>query len=265
MSDNIKTNALIVALDLPTAAEARKLVKTIGHKVSFFKIGLELFASGAGIPLCKQLCAEGYDVFADFKLFDIPATVGRATAKIAETGAKFVSVHGQDAALSAAVDNAKDTGVLSVTALTSFDESDMRDLGLNGDVQSLVVARARRAHELGCTGVVCSPLEVAAVRAATGETTVVIAPGIRPAGHYGDCQKRTASVTQALQAGASHVVVGRAVRDAHDPSAAVDSFLNEIEQHQRSNAKFCPARPQRPVARQPRSSALKSPGSQDSC
>ncbi|MCY4324955.1 MAG: orotidine-5'-phosphate decarboxylase [Betaproteobacteria bacterium] len=224
---------VIVALDLPSASAAERLVERIDGATDFFKIGLELFAAGEGMQLVERLAGRGLAVFADFKFFDIPATVGRATARIAEAGATFVSVHGQDAMLEQAVAAAGTTGVLAVTALTSLAPRDMQELGFSCDVRGLATSRARRSVELGCAGAVCSPLEAAAVRAAVGPAAAVVTPGIRAEPAGGDDQIRTASIKDAITAGASHVVVGRPVRDAADPAQAVRNLVEQAEQARR--------------------------------
>ncbi len=222
---------IIVALDLPAAREAEHLVERTSAETQFFKIGLELLAAGEGMDLLRRLAASGLQIFADFKFFDIPATVGRATARIADSGAAFVSVHGQDEMLAAAAAAAGQAGlqVLAITALTSFDEADMADLGFDCSAAELAVSRARRAVKLGCAGAVCSPLEAKEVRAAVGESAAVVTPGIRAVGGGGDDQARIASIADATRAGASHVVVGRPVREAADPAAAVRELRRQAE------------------------------------
>ena len=224
---------VIVALDLPSAAEAERLVERIDGATGFFKIGLELFAAGEGMRLLARLAGRGLAVFADFKFFDIPATVGRASARIADAGAAFVSVHGQDAMLEQAVAAAGTTGVLAVTALTSLSPQDMQDLGFACDVRELAASRARRAVQIGCAGAVCSPLEAAAVRQAAGPEAAVVTPGIRAEPAAGDDQARTADIAAAVRAGASHVVVGRPVRDAADPARAVRDLAERAERARR--------------------------------
>ena len=221
---------VIVALDLPNAAEAEKLVERINGATDFFKIGLELFASGEGVRLLERLAGRGLAIFADLKFFDIPATVGRATARIADAGAAFVSVHGQDAMLEEAVAAAGSTGVLAVTALTSLTARDMQELGFSCDIQDLATSRARRATQIGCAGAVCSPLEAARVRQAVGTAAAVVTPGIRARAAGKDDQARTADIAAAVRSGASHVVVGRPVRDADDPARAVQDLIEQAEQ-----------------------------------
>lgn len=219
---------LIFALDVPDAARARALVEALGDHVTFYKLGLELFLSGAYFELVDELKAAGKKVFADLKLFDVPATVGRAVAQLARQNVDFLTVHGQDAMLAEAAANKGRSRVLAVTALTSLDQGDLDDLGFACDVSDLVLSRARRALKLGCDGVISSGLEVPALRAGVDPALVVVCPGIRPVANVDD-QKRTMSVEQAFAAGADHIVVGRPIRDAEQPAAAAASIRKEIE------------------------------------
>ena len=220
---------LIVALDVPSRAEAEKLVSELGDTVSFYKIGMELFAAGEGRALAESLANSGKKVFVDLKFFDVPATVGRAMARLADSGATFATVHGNDAILEAAVASADSVGVLAVTALTSLDEGDLKDLGFSCAAHELVLSRAKRALALGCTGVVSSGLEVRALREGTGDALVAVVPGIRPvANREEDDQKRVATVESALADGADYLVVGRPIRDAADRQAAAADIQRRI-------------------------------------
>lgn len=219
---------LIFALDVPDAARARALIETLGDSVTFYKLGLELFLSGAYFELVDELKAAGKKVFADLKLFDVPATVGRAVAQLARQDVDFLTVHGQDAMLAEAAANKGRSRVLAVTALTSLDQGDLDDLGFACNVSDLVLSRARRALKLGCDGVISSGLEVPALRADVDPALVVVCPGIRPVANVDD-QKRTMTVEQAFAAGADHIVVGRPIRDAERPAAAAAAIRKEIE------------------------------------
>jgi len=219
---------LIFALDVPDAARARALISELGDTVTFYKLGLELFLSGAYFELVDELKASGKKVFADLKLFDVPATVGRAVAQLARQQVDFLTVHGQDAMLAAAADNKGDARVLAVTALTSLDQGDLDDLGFDCNVRDLVLSRARRALKLGCDGVISSGLEVPALRESVDPALVVVCPGIRPVANVDD-QKRTMSVSEAFSAGADHIVVGRPIRDSGNPAAAAAAMQSEIE------------------------------------
>ena len=220
---------LIVALDVPTAAEARALVERLGGAVRFYKIGLELFTSGGYFELLEWLVARGNKVFADLKLYDIPETVRRATANLSASGATFLTVHGHRSIMQAAAREKGPMKILAVTVLTSFDASDLAEMGAAGDVTSLVLSRARLAAEAGCDGVIASGLEAPRIKAELGGRLLVVTPGIRPAGEKPkDDQKRTVDVAQAFASGADYIVVGRPVRDAPDPRAAAESIQATI-------------------------------------
>jgi len=220
---------LIFALDVPSPDGARALVERLGDAVAFYKVGLELAMDPGYWPLVDWLRGRGKRVFCDLKLFDVPATVGRAVARLAGRGVDFVTVHGNDGMLRAAVEAAGGSGphVLAVTALTSLDRGDLDDLGVSTDVEALVLSRARRALALGCDGVVSSGLEAAALRAELGPRLLIVVPGIRPVANVDD-QKRTVDVEEAFRRGADHIVVGRPIRDAPDPRAAAEAIQERI-------------------------------------
>lgn len=220
---------LIFALDVPDLDQARSLVRQLGDAVQFYKLGLEFFLSGHYFALAAELKDQGKRIFADLKLFDIPPTVGRATAQLARHEVDFLTVHGNDGMLRAAVENSGNTGILAVTALTSLDRADLDDLGFTCDVEALVLSRARRALALGCAGVISSGLEAAALRREVDHALTVICPGIRPVDNSDD-QKRTLSATDAFAAGADYIVVGRPIRDAADPKAAAMALQQEISE-----------------------------------
>jgi orotidine-5'-phosphate decarboxylase len=218
---------LIFALDVPDTDRARALIERLGDDVTFYKLGLELFLSGGYFELVDELKQAGKKVFADLKLFDVPATVGRAVAQLARRNVDFLTVHGQDAMLAAAAEHKGRSRVLAVTALTSLDQGDLDDLGFACDVEALVLSRARRALALGCDGVISSGLEVPALRRGVDPALVVVCPGIRPVANVDD-QKRTLSVEQAYAAGADYIVIGRPIRDADDPRAAAADVQRTI-------------------------------------
>jgi orotidine-5'-phosphate decarboxylase len=222
---------LIVALDVAEAAEARRLVETLRDAVRFYKIGLELFMSGEAFALADWLRERGNKVFADFKLYDVPATVGAAVRRMRRRGFAFATVHGDDAILEAALRERGDgLQVLAVTVLTSLDDADLRAMGYALDVERLVLARARRALELGCDGVIASGREARLLRRELGEPLLVVTPGIRPAGDRPrDDQKRVVTVEEAFLSGADHVVVGRPIRDAPDPCEAAKAIQGTIQ------------------------------------
>jgi len=221
---------LIFALDVPDAERARALIQELGPSVQFYKLGLELFLSGAYFELAAELKEAGKRVFADLKLFDIPPTVGRAVAQLARHDVDFLTVHGNDSMLEAAVAARGDIGILAVTALTSLDRGDLDDLGFDCDVEALVLSRARRALHLGCAGVISSGLEAGALRRGVDHALNVVCPGIRPVDNR-DEQKRTLTAAQAFSAGADYIVVGRPIRDAERPRASAEKIQREINNY----------------------------------
>ncbi|MGB2943283.1 MAG: orotidine-5'-phosphate decarboxylase [Candidatus Macondimonas sp.] len=222
---------LIFALDVPTVAQARRLIERLEDQVRFFKLGLELFMTGSAFGLVDELLARDARVFVDLKFFDVPATVSRAVARLAERGATFATIHGNQAMMEAAAEAKGTLKILAVTALTSLDRGDLDDLGFACDLDALVLSRARRALEAGCDGVVSSGLEVARLRQEIDGRLVVVTPGIRPVDNREvDDQKRVVTPTAALQQGADYLVVGRPIRDAADPAAAAAAIQAEIRQ-----------------------------------
>lgn len=222
---NIPANErLMLAMDVPTVAEAKKLATELGDTVQFYKLGLELFMSGEYYELVDWLVARGKKVFADLKFFDIPKTVASAVKQLDGRGVSFVTVHGNDSIMEAAAAAKGDVKILAVTVLTCLDEGDMKALGFQADPHDVVLSRAERALALGCDGVISSGLEVADIRANVDEKLLVVVPGIRPiVNREADDQKRTVNVEQAFERGADYIVVGRPIVQAADPvKAAAD-------------------------------------------
>ena len=235
MSDYLSTKSipvrerLIFALDVPSVAEAKQWVETLGDEVVFYKLGLELFMAGGYFELIDWLRARGKQVFVDLKFFDVPETVASAVRQLTQRGATFATIHGNDAIMRAAVREKADLKILAVTALTSLDRGDLDDLGFMCDPETLVLSRARRALEIGCDGVISSGMEAAKLRAELGARLLVITPGIRPVDNdQPDDQKRTVDVRQAFQNGADYIVVGRPIRKAVDPHAAAQAMQAQI-------------------------------------
>ncbi|MDT0619673.1 orotidine-5'-phosphate decarboxylase [Salinisphaera sp. P385] len=219
---------LIVALDVPHHIAARQLVEQLDDAVVFYKVGLELALSEGFLDLIDWLRERDKKVFVDLKLFDVPATVGRAIARLAEREVDFATVHGNQAIMEAAAEAKRGPlKILAVTALTSLDRGDLDDLGFACDVESLVLSRARRALAAGCDGVVSSGMEVAALRAEAPDRLIAVTPGIRPVDNDDD-QKRVMTPREAIRAGSDYLVVGRPIRDADDPRAAAETIQSEI-------------------------------------
>ena len=221
---------LIFALDVSSKDEAEQWLDRLGDQVAFYKVGLQLFLAG-GFPVIEMIRERGHQVMVDLKFFDIPETVALAVRELKNKGATFITVHGNDPILRAAMRERDDARILAVTVLTSFDESDLREMGLTGTIEELVYLRARKALALGCDGIVSSGLEVARLREGLGDQLLIVTPGIRPGTNdvvKEDDQKRIASADQAIRNGADYLVVGRPIRDAQDPVAVVKQIQEQI-------------------------------------
>jgi len=223
---------LIFALDVSDIDQARQLIGKLGDSVVFYKLGLEFFLSGNYFELAAELRAQGKKIFADLKLFDIPATVASAVRQLARHKVSFCTVHGNDGMLRAAAEAKGEMQILAVTALTSLDQGDLDDLGFQCDALTLVLSRARRALEVGCDGVVSSGLEVPALRQSVDHALITVCPGIRPILNDEippqDDQQRVVTPAQAISSGADYLVVGRPIRDADDPRAAAETIQQQI-------------------------------------
>ena len=225
----ISDERLYVALDLPSIAQARAMVETLGDAVESYKVGLQLLPLG-GAEFGQELKAMGKNVFYDFKLHDIGATVEKATRSISGLGADLLTVHARpDVMLSAATGRgASELKILGVTVLTSLDKQALEDIGYHDSAEDLVMRRVEQALEAGIDGVVSSPLEAGKIRKAVPDDFLVVTPGIRmPDGDKGD-QKRIATPGDALRSGASHIVVGRPITAAKDPSQAALGVLSNM-------------------------------------
>jgi orotidine-5'-phosphate decarboxylase len=218
---------LILALDIPNVEEAKTLVNLLGEDVRFYKLGLELFMAGGYFDLLKWLTDRDKKVFVDLKFFDVPQTVRSAVKQLRGRNATFATVHGNDEILRAACEQKNGTKILAVTVLTSLDDADLRDLGFEVDVRTLVLSRARRALDIGCDGVVSSGLEAEALRSELGDSFLIVVPGIRPVSNTDD-QKRTVNVEEAFLKGADYIVVGRPIRNAEDPVSAARNVQSRI-------------------------------------
>jgi orotidine-5'-phosphate decarboxylase len=220
---------LIVALDLPGVDHAEAMIARLGDSVTFYKIGYQLGFAG-GLSMVRKLTDAGKKVFIDVKLHDIGNTVARGVESLSSLGATFLTVHAYPQTMQAAVEARGDFGpkILAVTVLTSYNEADVEAAGYRHTVADLVAVRARQAKALGIDGIVCSPEEVAALRAIVGDGMSLVTPGIRPAGSSSGDQKRIMTPARAIAAGADYLVVGRPVTEAADPKAAAESIQAEI-------------------------------------
>lgn len=221
---------LILALDVPSASEADRLLDRLHGHISFVKVGLELYTA-AGPAMVQRIVERGMRVFLDLKFLDIEETVRRATARVAAMGVDFLTVHANRKALTAAVQGREGSSLklLAVTVLTNFDSNDLREMGIQRTVQDLVIARALLASEVGCDGVVASGEEAAAIRMKIGPRFGIVTPGVRPAGRGVDDHARATTPTQTIASGADYLVIGRPIRDAVDPPATVAAILAEMQ------------------------------------
>jgi orotidine-5'-phosphate decarboxylase len=225
---------LIVALDLRNVDEALEIVKTLDGVVSFFKVGLGLqFAPGVD-RLIGSLVESNKKLFLDAKMFDIPETVGRAVETVARRGVSFVTVHGDEAIMRAAVKakGSSDLKVFAVTVLTSLDDQALVEMGYAYTAKDLVTLRARKAVESGCDGIIASaddnPDQIRML--ARSQHLLIATPGIRMPNAAGDDQKRVATPRQAIENGADYLVVGRPIVAQTDPREAARGIIEDMKQ-----------------------------------
>jgi orotidine-5'-phosphate decarboxylase len=224
-----RANPICVALDFADETRLRSAAEAVADFVGVFKVGLTALY-GAGPDLVVEL-ATSRPVFVDAKLHDIPAQVEGAMTSIAQLGASYVTVHaagGYDMVKAAVGAAGEDLGVLAVTVLTSLDDGELERLGLGTTTEDAVLRLAERALDAGAHGLVCSPLELDAVRARFGAAPDLVVPGIRPAGAGVHDQRRTLGPREALDAGATLLVVGRPITAAPDPAAAARAILESL-------------------------------------
>jgi orotidine-5'-phosphate decarboxylase len=224
---------LIVALDVASASEARRVVGAIGEFVSIYKIGKQLFTA-EGPPVGRDLVASGHKVFLDLKFHDIPNTVAGAVTEAARLGVSMLTIHAAGGArmLRAAVEAAAAAPdpplILAVTVLTSLDDSDLPQIGVSGRVQDQVLRLAALARSNGCRGVVASAQEARELRRQHGPDLVIVTPGVRPAGAGAGDQTRVVTPVEALAAGADYIVVGRPITGSADPAGAARAIVQAM-------------------------------------
>lgn len=230
---------LIVALDVSSAAAAQKIVTALGDTVHIYKVGMQLYTA-EGPQVVRELVSSGRQVFLDLKYHDIPNTVASAVREAAQLGVSMLTVHasGGEKMLRAAAENANLAAgvharqhalqILAVTVLTSMDQSDLEQTGVSGPLLEQVLRLASTALHAGCAGIVSSAREVKALRAKLGKDFVIVNPGVRPIGaDHGD-QARVVTPAEAIQSGATHIVVGRPITAANDPILAARAIQREI-------------------------------------
>ncbi len=231
-------NPIIVALDVPTVEQAQQLARDLAPVVGAFKIGKELFVS-AGPEIVKAIRATGANVFLDLKFHDIPNTVAKAVAAAARLDVQMLTIHtsGGSEMMRAAEKSAQDTAktcgrpaplVLGVTVLTSATNATLAEIGCGSDTEDQVLRLARLAVASGLRGLVCSPLEIVALRKFTPSQVQLVTPGIRTGAEPADDQKRTLTPREAIQAGASWLVIGRPIYAAANPRVAAEKILESM-------------------------------------
>ncbi len=224
---------LIVALDVPGAAQARQLVQTLGEAVATYKIGKQLFtAEGPGIV--RDLVSSGRKVFLDLKFHDIPNTVAAAVKSASELGVAMLTVHASGgskmlkAAVEAAAQSSAKPMILAVTVLTSLSDSDLQEIGVAGNVAAQVLRLGALARSAGCGGLVASAREAKELRRELGEGFEIVTPGVRPAGAAAGDQARVVTPADAIRAGATRLVVGRPIVEATDPATSAADVVHQI-------------------------------------
>jgi orotidine-5'-phosphate decarboxylase len=230
------TAPIAVALDTPDLATAVRWAIAVAPVISTAKVGLELFCAEGAAAVEKIRASTDLDIFLDLKLHDIPATVAGAARAVAPISPAYLTVHasGGPAMIEAAANALPDTRIAAVTVLTSLSAADLQRLGIAGPPADAVVRLARLAVEAGARALVCSPQEVAMVRAAVGPSVTLITPGVRPAGAQADDQARVATPEQTRSDGADLLVIGRPITGAADPgeaAAAIAASLSTVELH----------------------------------
>lgn len=222
---------LIIALDVPTPDDARKMINELGGTVGVYKIGLELLFVG-GVPLMDKLLNSGHKVFVDAKLLDIGNTVERTVKNIARLGATFLTVHGTDRKTLDAAVRGRGNGalqLLAVTVLTNLQQQDLQQQGIQMPGDQLVQHRAKMASEAGFDGVVASGFEAAQIRKNCSPDFKIVTPGIRPSGSEAGDQARIVTPEKAISLGADYIVVGRPITEAVDPLKAAEAIVAEID------------------------------------
>lgn len=225
---------LIIALDVSRASEAQKIVSEIGDTASTYKVGKQLFTA-EGPQVVRDLVASGRKVFLDLKFHDIPNTVAGAVKSASELGVSMLTVHASGgakmlrAAAEAAANSSSKPLILAVTVLTSLTDEDLQELGLPVGVADQVLRLAGIARNAGIGGIVASAHEARSLRRNLGEGFAIVTPGVRPAGTDAEDQARVVTPSAALEAGATHIVVGRPITGDGNPKAVANRILEEIE------------------------------------
>lgn len=229
-----RNNPVLIAVDTGDIQQASTLIRKTSADIGGVKLGKEFFMAN-GPEGVRKAAPQGVPLFLDLKLHDIPNTVAGAVASTGQSCTPdLLTIHAQGgAAMIRAAREASDTfgdarpRIIAVTVLTSLDEADLRQMGVAGSVEEQVVRLGRMAIDAGADGLVCSPKEIGPLREALGASPILVVPGIRPAGAALGDQKRVMTPRDAVEAGASYIVVGRAITEADDPAVAARSIATE--------------------------------------
>ena len=229
-------NKVCLVLDVSSRKEAMDLVRPLHDLTGMFKVGMQLFTA-EGPSLVREIIEVGGKVFLDLKFHDIPNTVKHAAVEAARLGVSMMTIHasGGRAMMQAVSEELRGRFggdrplVVGVTVLTSLDESGLQEVGVDSGVETQALRMAKLAESSGLDGVVCSPREIRKIRGIVGSNFKIVSPGIRMPGQAADDQQRTASPGEAIAAGADYIVVGRAVTNATDPRAALESVVQTLQ------------------------------------
>jgi orotidine-5'-phosphate decarboxylase len=239
MEDSADRNPIIVALDVPTAAEARQIIDELKEEVGAFKIGLQLFTS-AGTSFVREMVDSGIKVFLDVKFHDIPNTVAKASVEVTRLGVWLFNIHAsgggemmrqtvEEVGEICRKENLGRPKIIGVTVLTSSNQETLREIGVEKEIESQVLNLAKLTSKCGLDGVVASALEIELIRKnVRNEKFLIVTPGIRPSFATNDDQKRVMTPKEAIEKGADYLVIGRPITKAADKKAAVRKILGEI-------------------------------------
>jgi orotidine-5'-phosphate decarboxylase len=230
LSVQMTNDIIIVALDVPGKEQALALVDQLGERISFFKVGLQLYTA-SGPLIVREICERGSKVFLDLKLQDIPNSVARAVEAAGEVGADMLTIHlsgGREMIRAAIAAQSADMSILGVTVLTSVDEQTLRDTGIADNIENQVLRLAKLGIEHGVAGIVASPREIKLLRREFGSKIKIVVPGIRPSWSEPGEQKRVMTPRDAIAAGADYLVIGRPITANSHPRAALEKILEEI-------------------------------------
>jgi orotidine-5'-phosphate decarboxylase len=224
---------LIVALDVPNATAAKSIVAAVGRSAGLYKVGMQLYTA-EGPPIVRDLIAAGHGIFLDLKYHDIPNTVASAVRSAGALGVNMLTVHaaGGEKMLRAAVEAGREANpglkILAVTVLTSMNDDDLNRVGVRGTTLDQVLRLGAIAISSGCQGIVASAHEPTGLRRELGQDFLIVTPGVRPAGADIGDQARVATPSEAIAAGATHIVIGRPITGAKDPGEAARAILGQI-------------------------------------